>query len=282
MMPKPTIAIVGPGRLGTALARELFRAGYVIREIISRDNPASKRKATALAKSVRARVGAAKRAHLEADLVWFCVPDREIAKAASALAKLWRGKFAFHSSGALTSDELKPLRRAGVSVASVHPLMTLVRNSSPSLKGVPFAIEGDVAAVKAGREIARKLGAEPFSIPKQNKVAHHAWGAFTSPLLVALFAAAEEVAGLAGLPATEARRKMLPIIRQTIANYAALGPEKALTGPLVRGDVEIVRKHLTALSKTAEAKSVYRALSDSVLAGSRVRDAKNLRKLLKG
>ncbi len=282
MMPKPTIAIVGPGRLGTALAKELFRAGYVIREIISRDNPASKRKATALAKSVRARVGAAKRAHLEADLVWFCVPDREIAKAASALAKFWRGRFAFHSSGALTSDELKPLRRVGASVASVHPFMTFVGNSSPSLKGVPFAVEGDVAAVKAAREIARKLGAEPFSIPKQNKVAYHAWGAFTSPLLVALFAAAEEVAGLAGLPAAVARKKMMPIIRQTIANYAALGPEKALTGPLVRGDVEIVRKHLTALSKTPAAKSVYRALSDSVVAGSRVRDAKNLWKLLKG
>ena len=280
-MDKPTIAIVGPGRLGSALAKELFRAGYVIREIVSRDNPASRRKASALAKSVRAHAGTVNAARLEADLVWFCVPDREIAKAAGTLAKFWRGNFAFHSSGALTSDELAPLRRAGASTASVHPLMTFVRDTSPSLKGVPFAIEGDVAAVKAAPEIARKLGGAPFSIRKQNKVAYHAWGAFTSPLLIALFAAAEEVAGLAGLSAAEARKKMLPIIRQTITNYAALGPEKALTGPLVRGDVEIVRKHLRALGNTSEALSVYRALNDSVLAGSRMRDAKNLRKLLR-
>src|SRR5262249_53802294 len=161
----------------------------------------------------------------------------------------------FHSSGALTSDELAPLRRSGASVASVHPLMTLVRNSSPSLNGVPFALEGDAAAVKAAREIARNLGGEPFAIRKENKVAYHAFGAFTSPLLIAMLAAAEEVAGVAGISPAEARKKMLPIIKQTVENYAALGPEKALTGPLVRGDAEIVRKHLSELEGSKKARA---------------------------
>lgn len=280
-MRKPTIAIVGPGRFGSALAKELFRGGYAITQVISRDNPASRKKAAALAKSIRARTGTVKASLLDADLVWFCVPDREIGKAASTLAKFWKGKLAFHSSGALTSDELDPLRVVGVSVASVHPLMTFVRDSSPSLIGVPFALEGETAAVKAARKIVRNLGGEPFSIRKQNKVAYHAWGAFTSPLLIALLSAAEDVAGLAGISAPEARKKMFPIIRQTIANYAVLGPEKALTGPLVRADVEVVRKHLSTLGKTPEAKSVYRALSDSVLSGSLVRNSKSLRKALK-
>ena len=94
-------------------------------------------------------------ARLDGDLVWFCVPDREIARAARQLADAadWQGKVALHSSGALASDELRGLRLRGAAVASVHPLMTFVLGSVPSLKGVPFAFEGDPAAVRvAGTE----------------------------------------------------------------------------------------------------------------------------------
>src|SRR5260221_6332551 len=95
---KPRIAIVGPGRLGSALAQELRRAGYRINEIVSRNSIASRRKARVLAKKVHA-VAATANPRLDADLVWFCVPDREIGKAARQLrhATDWRGKIAFHS-----------------------------------------------------------------------------------------------------------------------------------------------------------------------------------------
>ncbi len=140
MVRKPRIAIVGPGRLGTALALELKRAGYRISEIVAGGSRASRRKARALAKLVRSTAVTAVDP-LEGDLVWFCVPDREIARAARQLAEAadWKGKVALHSSGALASDELGLLRRRGAAVASVHPLMTFVRGSVPSLKGVPFA-----------------------------------------------------------------------------------------------------------------------------------------------
>src|SRR5216684_8348937 len=119
----------------------------------------------------------------------------QIAAAARELAPAtaWKGKIAFHSSGALASDELNVLRRRGAAVASVHPMMTFVRGSIPSLKGVPFGVEGDAAAVRVARRVVKDLGGEVFTVRKQNKAAYHAWGAFASPLLVAALVTAEQV-----------------------------------------------------------------------------------------
>ncbi len=282
MVAKPRITIVGPGRLGTALALALKRAGYTISEIVSRNRARSRQKARELARKVDARASTGDSAHLDADLVWFCVPDREIAATARQLASFikWKGKTAFHSSGALASDELNLLRGRGAVVASVHPFMTFVPGSIPSLKGVPFAVEGDAMALRAARQIARNLGGEAFTIRKQHKAAYHAWGAFASPLLVATLVSGEQVARTIGLSAIQARKQMLPIVRQTIANYEKLGPAGAFSGPIVRGDAETVRKHVQVLSKVPEAKDVYLALAGAALRYLPVRNRAKLKKTL--
>jgi predicted short-subunit dehydrogenase-like oxidoreductase (DUF2520 family) len=158
--------------------------------------------------------------------------------------------------------------------------MTFVHGSMPSLKGVPFAVEGDAVAVRAARRMVRDLGGEAFAIRGRHKAAYHAWGAFTSPLLVATLVTGEQLARAAGLSAAEARKKMLPIVRQTIANYQALGPAGAFSGPLVRGDTEIVRKHLTVLRKVPEARDVYLALARAALRYLPVRNRAALKKAL--
>jgi predicted short-subunit dehydrogenase-like oxidoreductase (DUF2520 family) len=284
MATKPIIAIVGAGRLGTALTLELKRVGYSISEIIFRNSAASKRKARDLARKAGARSSTSDNAHLDADLVWFCVPDREIARVSLQLASVvdWEKKIALHSSGALASDELKALRQRGASVASVHPMMTFVSGSIPSLKGVPFAVEGDAPAVLMARQIVKKLGGEAFTIRKQHKPAYHAWGGFTSPLLVAALVTGEQLARTAGQSTAEARRKMLPIVRQTIANYAALGPAGAFSGPIVRGDAEIVRKHLRVLKNFPEAREVYVALARAALRYLPARNQAKLKRALVG
>ena len=261
---------------------ELKQAGYTISEIVSRNTVASKRKARELARKVEAQASTRDNAHLKVDLVWFCVPDREIAVASRELASVvdWKKKSAFHSSGALLSDELDAVRRRGAAVASVHPLMTFVGGSIPSLKRVPFAVEGDAAAVAIARGIVRDLGGEVFPVRRQHKTAYHAWGAFTSPLLVATLVTGEQLARAAGLSAVEARKKMLPIVRQTIANYQALGPAGAFSGPIVRGDAEIVRKHLSVLKKLPEARDVYLALARAALRYLPARNRAKLRKAL--
>jgi predicted short-subunit dehydrogenase-like oxidoreductase (DUF2520 family) len=214
--------------------------------------------------------------------LWFCVPDREIRAAAASLAERALGKvgFAFHSSGALSSRELDPLRKAGIAVASVHPLMTFVPGSRPSLRGVPFAIEGDAAAVRFARRIVRDLGGDGFAIPAARKAAYHAWATMTSPLLLAFFVTLEDAAMAAGLTRNDSRRKSLAIIRQTLDNYASLGPQNSFSGPIVRGDVETVARHLAVLKKNRGASEVYVALARSALRRLPAKNRRQLEKLL--
>lgn len=280
---KPRIAIVGAGNLASAFAVALHGAGYRIDQIVSRARAASWQQARRLASEVGASPVATARAQIRAEVVWFCVPDGAIADAASAIKEAtdWSGKVALHSSGALTSDELAELRRRGAAVASVHPLMTFVRGSRPALLGVPFAIEGDQRAVRAARVIVMELRGQPFSIRKRNKEAYHTWGMFVSPLLTALLAASESVAGIAGVRRSAAKQQMLPILRQTLANYAALGASQSFSGPIVRGDVETVRKHLSALRAVPEAREVYLALARAALRDLPAKNRAALEKILK-
>jgi len=285
---KRTVAIVGAGSLASALAPALAEAGYTITEIIARARTQSRRRlrslerARTLAKKVGARAATVENAALDAALLWFCVPDREISAAASALAG--RGpsgmRFAFHSSGALLSGELGALRKAGVAVASVHPLMTFVAQVRPSLAGVPFALEGDAAATKLARRIVGDLGGESFLLPARRKAAYHAWATMTSPLLLAYLVTLEEAAREAGLAREDARRMSLPIIRQTLENYRNCGPEQSFSGPFIRGDAETVAKHLAILGKQPRTRAVYVALARTVLARLPVENGKQLRRLL--
>jgi predicted short-subunit dehydrogenase-like oxidoreductase (DUF2520 family) len=226
---------------------------------------------------------AAARARIRAEVVWFCVPDGAIASAAVSLAGAadWQGKVAMHSSGALTSDELAVLRRRGAAVASAHPLMTFVRGSRPSLAGVAYAIEGTPKAVRAARAVVRQLRGQSFTISKQQKEVYHAWGMFASPLLTALLAASERVAGAARVGRKAARKRMLPILRQTLANYARLGAPGSFSGPIARGDVATVGKHLQVLLEVPEVREVYVALARSALRALPAKNRAALEKILK-
>ncbi|MGA7515239.1 MAG: Rossmann-like and DUF2520 domain-containing protein [Candidatus Sulfotelmatobacter sp.] len=264
---KPLITIVGAGNLAGALAVALRGTGYRIDQIVSRESTASLRRARRLAREVGARAVTASRVQIRADIVWFCVPDGVIAGAAASLTGVadWKGRVALHSSGALTSDELAVLREQGAAVASVHPLMTFVRGSRPLLAGVPFAIEGNPKAVRAARAVVLRLSGRPFAIGKQQKGAYHVWGMFASPLLTALLAAAEHVAGAAGINRKSARERMLPILRQTLANYARLGAPASFSGPIARGDAATVGKHLKVLLEAPEVREIYVALARAAL-----------------
>jgi len=281
-MKKPSVAIVGAGNLGTALALSLREAGYGVTEVVARATPGSRRRAQKLARRVGAKVVVTGREEISAQVVWICVPDREIRNCAEALSNVgnWRGKIVFHASGALGSRELRGLKRRGAAIASVHPLMTFVRGVAPSLAGVPFAVEGDAKAVRMARRIVHDLGGQSFAIREDRKAAYHAWGSFASPLLVALLVTTERVAAEAGLSRAEARRRMLPIIRQTLANYARHGPDRSFSGPIIRGDGSTLEKHLRLLRKLPDARHVYLALARSALRSLPVKNREQLKKVL--
>jgi predicted short-subunit dehydrogenase-like oxidoreductase (DUF2520 family) len=280
---KPLITIVGAGNLAGALGVSLRGAGFRIDQIVSRGSEASLRRARGLAHEVGAAAMVVARARIRAEIVWFCVPDGAIAGAAASLtgAADWKGKVALHSSGALTSDELVVLRQRGAAVASVHPLMTFVRGSRPSLAGVPFAVEGTPKAERAARAIVLQLRGQSFTISKQQKEAYHAWGMFASPLLTALLVAGEGVAGAAGVGRKAARERMLPILRQTLANYTRLGAPGSFSGPIARGDVATVGKHLRVLRRIPGAQEIYVALARTALRDLPAKNRAALQKILK-
>src|ERR1700722_5741195 len=268
---RPRIAIVGAGNFATALALSLRDAEFEIEGVISRSGGKSLKEARRLGRKVGARACNGPPPKLRADLIWFCVPDAEIACAARSMAAKteWRDeseadpklRIALHSSGALTSDELRALREQGVAVASVHPLMTFVRGSRPSLAGVSFAIEGDAAALHVARRVVKDLGGIAHSIRKEDKAAYHAWGTFASPLFTALLATTEQVAAIAGVDRKAAGGRMLPILGAAVANYAEFGAGRGFSGPIARGDVETVQRHLHVLRQKPLASEVYVALA---------------------
>jgi predicted short-subunit dehydrogenase-like oxidoreductase (DUF2520 family) len=158
--------------------------------------------------------------------------------------------------------------------------MTFVRRSRPPLTGVPFALEGSPKAVKAARAIVLDLKGQPFAIRKQQKEAYHAWGMFASPLLTALLVAGERVAVAAGVSRKAARERMLPILRQTLANYARLGAPGAFSGPIARGDSATVQKHLQVLQRVRGAREVYIALARAALLDLPAKNRAALEKML--
>ncbi len=264
------------------MARALHAAGYRVQEVVHRGGQSAKR-ATLLARSVGARATKLAAARLAADIVWICVGDAAIAACAAELAKRheWQGKIALHSSGALSSRELQPLSARGAAVASIHPMMTFVRDVRPELAGVTFAIEGDARAVRAVRKLARDLGGRVVMIDAASKPLYHAFGAFTSPMIVATLSAAEQVAQKAGLNQASARAALAPILQQTVRNYLARGAADAFSGPLVRGDIATVRHHLQVLRAVPEAREAYVALAKVALKTLPVKERREISALLR-
>lgn len=279
----PNFSIVGSGQFARVLAHALHDAGYKVAEIISRELADSRRRAAKLARSVSAQARSFSEALLNGEVIWICIPDDFIPQCAQALAATrgsWEGKLILHSSGALSSKELEPFRKSGAMVASAHPLMSFVATSSVTLTNVPFAVEGEDDALRRLRVILRRLGTAIFEIKKENKAAYHAFGSFSSPLLIAYLVQMEAAAELAGLGRAEARKRATTILQQTLKNYLRNGPEAAFSGPLKRGDVGTIQGHLRALQKDPKLAEFYGALVEVAVKSLPVQNAEQIRRLI--
>lgn len=265
------------------MALTLPTAKYEVLQIAVRQGSGSLRHAASLARRVKGRLVTLGDEPLHGDVVWITVPDDEIAGVAARLADTqpWKGQVVFHSSGALSSRELTALHERGAKVASVHPMMTFVRGSVPQMAGIAFAIEGDAAAVKVAKSVVGRLGGNAFVIRPQNKVLYHAFGSFASPLVVALMSAMERVAVAAGIRKSDIKPIMLPLLWQTLKNYLKHDGAKAFSGPLIRGDIATIRKHLNELKKVPEARVAYVALARAAVKNLPVKNRAKLEMELK-
>ena len=284
MAKKPSISIIGAGNVGSVLAPALKHAGYRVEEIAVRDNPTSFGRGKIVARASGAKAVTDAQASFSADVIWICVTDDAIAPVARALAARrnvnWKGKIIFHASGALTSDELKPLKKRGAVVASTHFMQSFVPGSNPSL-GVPFAVEGDKAAAQAALRIGKALGAQPFVIRKQSKVLYHAMGFFSSPLVIIALRLSEKVGRSAGLDPEQIAAVIHPMFSRTAENYLKKGSVGAFVGPLNRGNVATVQKHLRDLRRVPEARAAYVAMGSAALKNLPVKNRTQLEMLLR-
>jgi len=249
-----TLAIVGAGRVGRALGLRLRELDWKIGVVVSRSEPAARR-------AVRF-IGAGKphgvltRQVLASHVILIATPDDAIAAVARELARIvgeeLRGRVVLHTSGALDSRALAPVKECGAAVGSIHPLQTFSGVGVPDLEGRVFAVEGDVVAVRASRQIARALGGSPVHIAGDKKILYHAAAALASGQVLVLVEAATQLLISIGLKRNEAARALLPLTRQVLNNFERVGPRASWTGPLARGDYKIVEAHLRALGDGQE------------------------------
>jgi predicted short-subunit dehydrogenase-like oxidoreductase (DUF2520 family) len=231
----PSLAIVGRGRLGAALATALCEVGYPIIGPLGRGADGD-----------------------GADAVLLCVPDAEIARAAAAIAP---GPLVGHCSGATGLAALEPHE-----AFSLHPLMS-VTSEGATFAGAGAAIAGSTRrALEVARNLAGSLGMRAVEISDADRTAYHAAASIASNFLVTLEAAAERIAASAGGD----RDLLLPLVRATVENWASLGPQRALTGPVVRGDEATVAAQRTAVGERApDLLPLFDALVDATRALAR-------------
>ena len=217
------VGIVGPGRVGTALALALRAAGVEVEGPLGRgERPAG------------------------CEAIVLCVPDGEIAAAAETVTAA--APLVGHTSGA---TPLSALAHAGVPGFGLHPLQSFA-HPGVRFEGAGAAVAGTTPeALAFATALAERLGMTPFEIDDDGRAAYHAAASVASNFLVTLEAAAEAIASGAGLARDDARALLMPLVRQTVENIADLGPEAALTGPIARGDETTVAAQRAAIEEAA-------------------------------
>jgi predicted short-subunit dehydrogenase-like oxidoreductase (DUF2520 family) len=224
------LAVIGRGRLGTALAGALRDAGIRV------DGP----------------LGRTPALDPRTDVVVLAVPDAEIAAAAAAVEP---GPLVGHCSGATT---LAPLD--GHEAFSLHPLMTVTPDGA-DFRGATAAVAGSTArALATATALAAAIGLRPVEVDDADRAAYHAAASVAANFLVTLEAAAERLVATTGID----RAALLPLAQAALDNWARVGGERALTGPIARGDdATVARQRDAVVERTPDLLALFDALADA-------------------
>ncbi len=258
------VGFIGAGRVGSAIAILMQRAGYKVAAVASRhvehyDALAAELGDTGLWRGSPTEVFAA------ADLTFITTPDDVIAPLAGSIGRagLGLGKAVAHTSGALSSAALAGVREHGALVGSLHPLQAFASTALAlaRLPGSSMAIEGDAALLPALTRIAEDIGGKPMLIRPQDKALYHAAAVLAANYSVTLAALGVQLLAALGIDPETGLTALLPLLRGNIENLEQLGLPAALTGPIARGDRGTVARHLQALDEAnPEIARLYREL----------------------
>lgn len=264
------VGIVGLGRAGSVLAYLLAQKGYHI-QVVPRhpsDGPIAVRECSFPA------VTLAEAACLN-DVLLIAVPDKAIEDVVRALVPLEKPglRAVLHLSGSVPADIFSPLKIQGLSAGALHPLQSLadIEQAKGNLPGSTMLYEGDPDLNEWVRNLAACLGCRLASAPPYlNRALYHAGASIASNFLVTLAAMGIRCLTEAGLAEEDARNALMALMKGTLSNMTSVSPAGALTGPIVRGDLQTVSAHLEALNTNLpELMPAYEGLAEQTAAMAR-------------
>ncbi|MDQ3054968.1 MAG: DUF2520 domain-containing protein [Actinomycetota bacterium] len=244
------VGIIGAGRVGAVLGAALSESGHRVVaatavSTASRDRAARLLPGAALlpADEVIARV----------DLILLAVPDDTLTDLVRGLAEsgnFAHGQIVVHTSGAHGLAVLQPAIDRGVLPLALHPVMTFAGRPEDvhRLSGVPFGVTANDEHRAVAETLVLELGGEPVWVEESARTLYHAALVVGSNHLVTLVAEARDLLRTAGVE--DPARLLAPLLGAALDNSLRYG-DKALTGPVSRGDVGTVRRHLRTLVEQA-------------------------------
>jgi len=249
-----TVALIGPGRAGTTIALGLLELGWKVIAVAGRAPDAAS--TSAAAACLASRPALVSEAARGAALVIVATPDRAIGPALlTAEPAIEPGALVVHLAGSQGLDAFDDLlaRRTGIRVGALHPLQSFPNTTVglERLHGAWAAVAGDPAVA----ELARSLGLRPFPLADRDRIRYHTAAVVASNHLVALLGQVQRLADSCEVPF----EAFAPLVLASVQNAFALGPSEALTGPIARGDLTTVERHLQELDPAD--RDAYRALA---------------------
>jgi predicted short-subunit dehydrogenase-like oxidoreductase (DUF2520 family) len=286
--PTPTVFVIGAGVVGTTLAGKLTRVGVPVVGLHGRRSDLSA--AASAASGVLSSSGDLPATVSTSDVLIIAVRDtriREMAKRLLDEQRLRKSQVVLHTAGSRPAgDVLGELRPHVSGIGTLHPLIAVTDapGTVESLAGAAFGVEGDAEAVRRARRLVRLMGGRVLQLSPETMALYHAGAVTASNYVVALADVARSLLVAAGIPEDEALPALLPLMSSAVRNLVELGLPAALTGPVARGDVESVERHLEALTaRSPENLDLYQRLGRQVLRIARMRvpdlDAKAVSRL---
>jgi len=286
---KPSLNLVGAGRVGQTLARLWMQAGvFAVQDVLTRSSASAQAACDFIGAGTTARSLDTMR---PADIWLIATTDAQIAASAAALAAQAPAmvplapaspsnpkvlsdpasratpapsSIAFHCSGALGADQLAPLAALGWQTASAHPILSFAtpQAACTQFPGTPCALEGHPTARALLQDAFSAIGAQCFEVRSQDKLLYHAAAVFATNFLPVLQSVAEDAWRATGVPEALLPHLRASLLRNAVANVTRLGPQGALTGPAARGDTAAIARQAAAVGAWDEkAGDAYSALS---------------------
>lgn len=244
MRKKPVIDIIGTGRMAFALMNALSHFGYQVSSVVGRNtDKLSQFKNQFNVNAVKLDSNFSSKA----DVVFLAVSDDAISDVAGILGT-GDGNILVHTSGAQDVDILQVAEKKGWKVASFHPLQTIPEDAEPEIfRDVYISLCGNTETCLVLSKIAKSIGAHPYEVSSAEKQKLHVAAVLTSNYMAALVKAAET---FLDNPTIKTEQLLGPLMEKSLREILQKGPDKALTGPISRGDIKTIDKHLQIIKKT--------------------------------